>query len=112
MEVLELNIQADHIHLVVSFAQQAQSAIPPEYAVLSLIGYLKGKLAGDGWARLFERSERLGRKYWGRHLWARGYCVNRAPTGHGIDEEMIRTYVRWQEKRERTSEQRQGKLFD
>lgn len=96
VEVLELNIQADHIHLVVS--------IPPKYAVSSLMGYLKGKLA----IRLFERYERLGRKYWGRHLWARGYCVSTV----GIDEEMIRTYVRWQEKRERTSEQRQGKLFD
>jgi putative transposase len=96
VEVLELNIQADHIHLVVS--------IPPKYAVSSLMGYLKGKLA----IRLFERYERLGRKYWGRHLWARGYCVSTV----GIDEEMIRTYVRWQEKRERTSEQSQGKLFD
>jgi putative transposase len=96
VEVLELNIQADHVHLVVS--------IPPKYAVSSLMGYLKGKLA----IRLFERYERLGRKYWGRHLWARGYCVSTV----GMDEEMIRTYVRWQEKRERTSEQRQGKLFD
>ena len=96
VEVLELNIQEDHIHLVVS--------IPPKYAVSSLMGYLKGKLA----IRLFERYERLGRKYWGRHLWARGYCVSTV----GIDEAMIRTYVRWQEKRERTMEQSQGKLFD
>src|SRR5215831_1710172 len=46
---------------------------------------------------LFARYPQLGRKYWGRHLWARGYCVSTV----GIDEEMIRQYVRWQEKQER-----------
>ena len=63
VEVVELNIQRDHVHLVASIA--------PKYAVSSLMGFLKGKLA----IRLFERYERLGRKYWGRHLWARGYCL-------------------------------------
>ncbi len=96
VEVLELNIQPDHVHLVVSVA--------PKYAISSLMGYLKGKLA----IRLFARYERLGRKYWGRHLWSRGYCVSTV----GIDEEMIRTYVRWQEKKEREAEHQQGKLFD
>ena len=96
VEVLELNIQPDHVHLVMSVA--------PKYAVCSLMGYLKGKLA----IRLFERYERLGRKYWGRHLWSRGYCVSTV----GIDEEMIRTYVRWQEQKERAVEQQQGRLID
>lgn len=96
VEVLELNIQPDHIHVVMSVA--------PKYAISSLMGYLKGKLA----IRLFERYERLGRKYWGRHLWSRGYCVSTV----GIDETMIRKYVRWQEQRERDIEQQQGKLLD
>ena len=30
----------------------------------------------------------------------------------GLDEEQIRKYVRWQEKRERQHEAIQGKLFD
>lgn len=34
VEVLELNILADHIHLVVS--------IPPKYSVSAIMGYLKG----------------------------------------------------------------------
>ena len=96
IEVLELNVRPDHIHLVVSIA--------PKYAISSIMGYLKGKLA----IRLFERYERLGRKYWGRHLWSRGYCVSTV----GIDEEKIRKYVQWQEKKEREIEQEQGKLFD
>ena len=56
VEVLELNIQPDHVHLVAS--------IPPKYAVSDFMGYLKGKIA----MQLFQRYERLGRKYWGRHL--------------------------------------------
>jgi putative transposase len=96
VEVLELNVQPDHIHLVTS--------IPPKYAVSAVMGFMKGKLA----LKLFERYPQLGRRYWGRHLWARGYCVSTV----GIDEELIRQYVRWQEKQERELEERQKKLFE
>lgn len=68
------------------------------------MGYLKGKLA----MRLFQRYERFGWQYWGRHLWARGYCVSTA----GVDEEKIRKYVRYQEEREREPEAQQQKLFE
>lgn len=96
VEVLELSVQPDHVHVVVS--------IPPKYAVSSFVGYLKGKLA----IRLFERYEKLGRRYWGRHLWSRGYCVSTI----GLDEEKIRKYVEWQEKQEKHLEAIQGQLFD
>ena len=96
VEVLELNVQLDHVHLVMS--------IPPKYAISNVMGYLKGKLA----IRLFGRYEKLGRRYWGRHLWARGYCVSTI----GLDEEKIRKYVKWQEQREKQLEAIQGKLFD
>ena len=94
-EVIELNVQKDHVHLVAS--------LPPKYAVSDLMGFLKGKLA----TKIFAQYPQFGRKYWGRHLWARGYCVSTV----GIDEEMIRQYVRWQEKRERAEEERQRRLF-
>jgi putative transposase len=96
VEVLELSIKVDHIHLVMS--------IPPKYAISSLMGFLKGKLS----TRLFQRYERFGRRYWGRHLWARGYCVSTV----GLDEEQIRKYVRWQEKKEKDQESSQPSLFD
>jgi putative transposase len=96
VEVLELNVQPDHVHLIVS--------IPPKYAVSEFMGYLKGKLA----IKLFRRYEHLGRRYWGRHLWSRGYCVSTV----GLDEEKIRKYVKWQEKQEKDDEATQGKLFD
>lgn len=96
VEVIELNIQIDHIHIVLW--------IPPKYAVSDILGFLKGKLA----LHLFDRFPKLGRKYWGRHVWSRGYCVSTV----GIDEEMIRSYVRWQEQQERDSDYQQGKLLD
>lgn len=34
-------------------------SIPPKYAVLEFMGYVKGKLA----TRLFQECEKLGRKY-------------------------------------------------
>ncbi len=95
VEILELNVQLDHIHLVMS--------IPPKYSVSSVMGYLKGKLA----LRLFQRYEKLGKRYWGRHLWARGYCVSTV----GLNEQRSRDYVKWQEKKEKEIEQRQLNMF-
>ena len=96
VEVIELNVQPDHVHLIVS--------IPPKYSVSEFMGYLKGKIA----LRLFQQYESLGRRYWGRHLWARGYCVSTI----GLDEDKIKKYVQWQEKQEKKNEAVQGKLFD
>jgi len=95
LEVLELNVKPDHIHLVMS--------IPPKYSVSNVMGYLKGKLA----LRLFDKYEHLGRRYWGRHLWSRGYCVSTI----GLDEEKIRQYVKWQKQHDKKSESTQGQLF-
>jgi putative transposase len=96
VELLELNVLADHIHLVVS--------IPPKYSVSAITGYLKGKLS----IRLFQKYERLGKRYWGQHLWSRGYCVSTV----GLDKDKIRKYVKWQEKKEKEVEQVQKGLFD
>ena len=95
IEVIELNVQIDHVHLVVW--------IPPKYSISNVMGYLKGKLA----IRMFQRYERLGKQFWGRHLWSRGYCVSTV----GIDEERIRQYVKWQENKDKETERLQGELF-
>ncbi len=96
IEIIEMNVQSDHIHLIVW--------IPPKYAVSAVMGYLKGKLA----IRMFQRYEQLGKQFWGRHLWGRGYCVSTV----GIDEVRIREYVKWQENKEKEIEKLQGDLFD
>ena len=95
VEVMELNVQKDHIHTVF--------IVPPTYAVSAFMGFLKGKLS----LKLFHRYERLGKKYWGRHLWARGYCVSTV----GLNEDQIRKYVKWQEEQEKRVEHKQLSLW-
>jgi len=88
-EVLELNIQEDHIHLVVS--------IPPKVSISEMMGMLKGKTA----IKLFKSYPELKKKpYWGNHFWARGYFVNTV----GLNEDMIRRYVKFQESEEKEEE--------
>jgi putative transposase len=79
-----INIQSDHVHLILS--------IPPKYSVSEIMGYLKGKTA----IRLFESQKELSRRYWGKHMWARGYCVSTV----GLNEEQITKYVKWQQQKE------------
>ncbi len=89
VEILEGNVQADHIHLVLSF--------PPKYAISEVVGFLKGKSA----IKMFDMHIELKKRYWGRHFWAKRYCVSTV----GLDEEQIRKYVRWQLKKDKTMDQ-------
>ena len=89
-EVIELNVQRDHVHLV--------TMVPPKVAISDLMGRVKGQTA----IKLFKQFRHLRQKpYWGNHLWAKGYCVDTV----GLDAEMIRKYVRHQEAKERQIEQ-------
>ena len=96
VEIIELNVQTDHVHLVMT--------IPPKCTVSNVIGFLKGKLS----LRLFDRYPELRKKYWGQHVWSRGYCVSTV----GLDEERIRKYVKWQNLRDGSEGSAQGRLFD
>jgi putative transposase len=88
-EVVELNIQADHVHLL--------TLVPPKVSISGCVGTLKGRTA----IRIFNKFRKLREKpYWGNHFWARGYCVDTV----GLDSEMIRKYVKYQEDKERQSE--------
>jgi len=89
VEVEEINVQPDHVHTVLS--------VPPKYSISNIMGFMKGKMS----LNLFHRYEHLGKRYWGRHLWSRGYCVSTI----GLDEDQIRKYVRWQEHKDKESEQ-------
>ena len=67
------------------------------------MGVLKGKMA----IKLFKSYPKLRQKpYWGNHFWARGYFVNTV----GLDEEIIRKYVKYQEKEEKRVESQQQKF--
>ena len=75
--------------------------IPPKFSVSAVMGYIKGKSA-IRMARDF-----MGRhqSFKGYHFWARGYFVSTV----GIDEEIIRKYIREQEKNDKKLDQK--KLF-
>ena len=89
VEIDEMSVQIDHVHMIVS--------IPPRLSVSDFMGILKGKTA----IRMFKSHPNLKKKtYWGNHFWARGYFVNTV----GINEEMIRRYVKYQEEEERKME--------
>ena len=89
VELVEGHALSDHVHLCLS--------IPPKYSVANTIGFLKGKSA------IRIHREYLGKKrnFTGFHFWARGYCVSTV----GLDEEVIRAYIRNQEEEEKRQEQ-------
>jgi len=88
-KVLEGHLKLDHVHMLIS--------IPPKYSVAQVVGYMKGKSAIHI-ARTY-----LGQRknYDGMHFWARGYFV---PTV-GSDEEVVRVYIKEQEKEDQRIEQ-------
>jgi len=89
-EMVELNVQPDHVDMVVM--------VPPKQSISDLMGRVKGQTA----IKVFKQFRHLREKpYWGNHFWAKGYCVNTV----GLDEEMVRKYVRYQEKKEGYYEQ-------
>ena len=93
--IIELNIRPDHVHLLIK--------VPPKVSISRLMGTLKGRSA----IRVFQQFPALKSKpYWGNHFWARGYCVDTV----GLDAEMIRKYVAYQERLERKQERSQDQL--
>ena len=94
LEILAGNVMHDHVHIVLT--------IPPKYSVSETVGFVKGKSA----IKMFDMYSHLKQRYWGRHFWAKGYCVSTV----GLDEEQITQYVRHQLEQDRKMEER--KLWD
>ena len=78
-------VSPDHIHMLVS--------APPQLAPSKLVQYVKGRSS----RRLQEEFPHLRKRYWGQHLWARGYfCA----TVGAVDEATIKQYIenqKWDE---------------
>jgi putative transposase len=78
IEVVSVNAQPDHIHMV--------TIIPPRIAVASAIGYIKQRTA----VALKTKFPFMKKAYWGvEGIWSDGYCVS----GIGLDESEILSYV-------------------
>ena len=89
VELVEGHALPDHVHLCLS--------IPPKYSVANTVGFLKGKAA----IRIHREFLGRERNFTGYHFWARGYCVSTL----GLDEQVIREYIRTQEEDEKRQEQ-------
>ena len=72
MRIYGGSVNRDHVHLLIG--------IPPQLSVSRAVQYLKGKSSH----KLLSEYKVLRKRYWGQHLWARGYWV--ASTGNVTDE--------------------------
>ena len=83
IEVRKVNVQKDHIHIVV--------VIPPRVSVANVIKYMKS-LSG---IKLKEKFKFMRNAMYGRGgIWSRGYCVSTV----GLNEKAIMDYVEHQYK--------------
>ncbi len=92
-KILEGHLCVDHVHMLIR--------IPPKHSVSHVVGYVKGKSA----IRVARDFMGRHRSFKGYHFWARGYFVSTV----GIDEVVIREYIRNQEQNDRKSDQ--NRLF-
>ena len=82
MTIISGNISKDHVHMLLS--------CPPSIAPSKIVQYLKGRSS----RLLQEEFPELRKRYWGQHLWARGYfCA----TVGSVTEETIKRYIENQE---------------
>ena len=76
------SINRDHVHMLIS--------IPPQLSVSRAVQYLKGKSSH----RLLTEYKALWNRFWGQHVWARGYGV----ASRGIlPDEVWMDYIKNQE---------------
>jgi putative transposase len=78
--IIEGAICSDHIHMYIS--------MPPKHSPAQVMKQLKGKSA----EYLCKEFPHLRKRYWGMHIWARGYFVSAV----GIDRDVIKAYVKKQ----------------
>lgn len=83
--IIKGSVGKDHIHVLLS--------CPPIFSPAKIMQYLKGRSS----RLLQEEFPELKRRYWGQHLWSRGYfCA----TVGSVTEEMIKSYIENQGKQD------------
>lgn len=92
----EGHLMPDHVHILIQ--------IPPKFSVSGVVGYIKGKSAIWVARNWYGKQRNFG----GEHFWARGFYVSTV----GRDEEVIRAYIRDQEKRDQEEDRQLGLPFN
>jgi putative transposase len=82
LKILKGHVGADHVHLMVS--------MPPSISVSQMMQYVKGKSSRV----MLQEFAELRRRYWGQHLWARGYFCASSGT---VTDEMVKAYIAQQD---------------
>ena len=76
--IIKGHVGKDHVHLFVS--------IPPQVTISRLVQRLKGKTS----YKLMQEFPHLRKKFWGQHLWARGYfCCSSG----NVTDEVVKQYI-------------------
>jgi putative transposase len=86
IEIIKGHVSKDHVHLFAS--------VPPYHSVSDVMRRVKGKTSH----KLLSENRMSAKKFWGRHLWARGNFV--ASSGNVTDED-IAEYIQLQSKPKR-----------
>jgi putative transposase len=76
------SLQKDHVHLVI--------IIPPQYSVSAIVGKIKANTSRE----VRKRFVWLKKEYWRNEFWSPGFFSSTI----GINEEIIKRYVEFQEK--------------
>ena len=82
VQIIRGHVSKEHIHLFLS--------LPPQISVSKIAQYLKGKTS----RKLLQEYPKLNKRFWGQHLWARGYF---AATSGSITDEAIMGYIAHQD---------------
>ena len=82
LEIISGKVARDHVHVFISYR--------PTQRVSQIMQWLKGTSS----RMLLQEYAHLRKKFWGRHLWARGYLAVSSGT---ITDEMIKQYIDEQE---------------
>ena len=82
VDIVSGSMSPDHMHLLIS--------VSPSISLAKIIQYIKGKSS----RKLLQEFEHLRKRYWGQHLWARGYF---AVTVGNVNTEDVQRYIENQE---------------
>jgi len=85
LEIIKGSIGPDHVHMLLS--------CPTDMSPSQIMQYLKGRSSH----LLQEEFSELKKRYWGQHMWARGYFCG---TVGEVDQETIKRYIETQGKEE------------
>ena len=82
IKILKGHVSRDHVHLMVSS--------PPGLSVSRMMQYIKGKTSYV----LQQEFPELKKRFWGQHLWARGYFCASSGT---VTDAMVKAYIEQQD---------------